>query len=163
MHIPRRPRRCRTASATRHQGCEGNHVSGAMNSSGNHNRRLARLLVENKTTLNALLEHQRAWETFASDAIHTIPVLKAQMTAVTQETERAAMELLLHLRMLASSEGAASSKDDSVSLSKVMMAMQFQDITRQKLEHVGLALDRLKAHLQALMKLPAASCGVSQN
>lgn len=64
------------------------------------------------------------------------------------------MELLLQLRMLTSSDEATSSKDDSVSLSKVVMAMQFQDITRQKLEHVGLALDRLKAHLQALLKGP---------
>ena len=76
------------------------------------------------------------------------------MAAVTQETEKAAMELLLHLRMLTSSEGAASSTHDSASLSKVVMAMQFQDITRQKLEHVGLALDRLKAHLHALLKGP---------
>jgi hypothetical protein len=125
-----------------------------MSASGNHNSRLAQSLTGDGTTLGALLEHQRAWETFATDAIHTIPVLKAQMTAVTQETERAAMELLLHLRILASSEGAAPSKDDSASLSKVVMAMQFQDITRQKLEHVGLALDRLKAHLQALLKGP---------
>lgn len=134
--------------------CEGSRVSGAMNSSGNHNKRLERPLAGDETTLRALLEHQRAWETFATESIHMIPVLKAQMTAVTQETERAAMELLLHLRMLTSSEGEASSKDDSVNLSKVVMAMQFQDITRQKLEHVGLALDRLKAHLQALLKGP---------
>lgn len=64
------------------------------------------------------------------------------------------MELLLQLRMLTSSNEATSSKDDSVSLSKVLVAMQFQDITRQKLEHVGLALDRLKVHLQALLKGP---------
>ncbi len=32
--------------------------------------------------------------------------------------------------------------------------MQFQDITRQKLEHVGLALDQLQRHIQALMKGP---------
>lgn len=64
------------------------------------------------------------------------------------------MELLLHLRMLASSEAALSSKNNSANLSKVVMAMQFQDITRQKLEHVGLALDRLKTHLQALLKGP---------
>jgi hypothetical protein len=124
-----------------------------MDSSGNHNRRLERPLAADETPLSALLEHQRAWETFATESIHMIPVLKAQMTAVTQETERAAMELLLHLRMLVSSEGA-SSKDDSASLSKIVMAMQFQDITRQKLEHVGLALDRLEAHLQALLKGP---------
>jgi hypothetical protein len=34
------------------------------------------------------------------------------------------------------------------------MAMQFQDITRQKLEHVAQALDQLKSHLQALLKGP---------
>ena len=76
------------------------------------------------------------------------------MTAVTQETERAAMELFLHLQVLAASEGTATPKTDPASLSKIVMAMQFQDITRQKLEHTGLALDRLKAHLQALLKGP---------
>jgi hypothetical protein len=34
------------------------------------------------------------------------------------------------------------------------MAMQFQDITRQKLEHVGQALDQLKTQLRALLKGP---------
>lgn len=133
-----------------------------MNSSGNHNTRREHSFVGDETTLSALLEHQRAWETFATEAIRTIPVLKAQMTAVTQETERAAMELLLHLRMLGSSEAATPPKGDAqalskggwASLSKIVMAMQFQDITRQKLEHIGLALDRLKAHLQALLKGP---------
>lgn len=125
-----------------------------MKSSENRQNPPKHPLVGDETARGALLEHQRAWETFASEFIHVIPVLKAQMTAVTQETERAAMELLLHLRTLASSEGAASSTHDSGSLSKVVMAMQFQDITRQKLEHVGLALDRLQAHLQALLKGP---------
>jgi chemotaxis regulatin CheY-phosphate phosphatase CheZ len=76
------------------------------------------------------------------------------MTAVTEETERAAMDLLLHLRVLASSEAAATPGDKSASLSKVVMAMQFQDITRQKLEHVGQALDQWSAHLQALLRGP---------
>jgi hypothetical protein len=122
-----------------------------MNSSG---RRLDHSLTSDETTLSVLFEHQRAWETFATESIHMIPILKAQMSAVTQETERAAMELMLHLRILASSEVGASSRADSGSLSKIVMAMQFQDITRQKLEHVGLALDRLKAHLEALLKGP---------
>ena len=125
-----------------------------MNSSGNNEGRLDPSLADEETALNALLEHQRAWETFAAESIHMIPVLKAQMTAVTQETERAAMELVLHLRMLTSSERAASAKDDSATLSRLVLTMQFQDITRQKLEHVGLALDRLQAHLQALLKGP---------
>jgi methyl-accepting chemotaxis protein len=36
----------------------------------------------------------------------------------------------------------------------MVMAMQFQDITRQKLEHVGLGLDQSSRHLQALLKGP---------
>ena len=136
------------------ESCGGSRISGAMNSSENRKNNPRHPLAGDEATLGALLEHQRAWETFAAESIHMIPVLKAQITAVTQETERAAMELLLHLRMLAPSEGAVSSTPDPASLSKVVMAMQFQDITRQKLEHVGLALDRLKAHLQALLKGP---------
>jgi chemotaxis regulatin CheY-phosphate phosphatase CheZ len=143
-----------------------------MDSSGNHEGRLDHPPAGDETTLDSLLEHQRAWETFAAEAIHMIPVLKAQMTSVTQETERAAMELLLHLRLLASSEGVATPKTESTSLSKVVMAMQFQDITRQKLEHVGQALEQLKSHLLALLKGPlseeakkeiAALEGVEQN
>ena len=34
------------------------------------------------------------------------------------------------------------------------MAMQFQDITRQKLEHVGSALDQLRQHVQVLLEGP---------
>lgn len=138
----------------RHRVLQGEPRKQTMDSSGSQSERFEHSLTGDETTLGALLEHQRAWETFATESIHMIPMLKAQMTAVTQETERAAMELVLHLRILASSEGAASSKDDSASLSKVVMAMQFQDITRQKLEYVGLALDRLKAHLEALLKGP---------
>lgn len=97
---------------------------------------------------------RQAWETFAACAVRLIPVLKAQMNAVTEETERAAMDLLMHLRVLASQDAGASAEDKSESLSKVVMAMQFQDITRQRLEHVGQALDQWSRHLQALMRGP---------
>jgi hypothetical protein len=40
--------------------------------------------------LAGLREHQKAWEAFAACAITMIPVLKKQMEAVTQQTERAA-------------------------------------------------------------------------
>ena len=106
------------------------------------------------TMLMMLQEHQRAWEVFGTEAMHMIPILKAHMAAVTLETERAALELMVHLRVLASADSAAASKDRSLSLSKVVMAIQFQDITRQKLEHVGQALEQLKRHLQALLKGP---------
>lgn len=106
------------------------------------------------SALGMLQEHQRAWEDFAAGAVHIIPVLKAQMVAVTNETERAAMELLVQLRILSSADGTVSPKDKSISASKVVMTVQFQDTTRQKLEHVCLALDQLKSHLQALLKGP---------
>jgi len=98
--------------------------------------------------------HRQAWEAFAVCAVRLIPVLKAQMKAVTEETERAAMELLMHLRVLASQDAGATAEEKSASLSKVVTAMQFQDITRQRLEHVGQALDQWSSHLQALMKGP---------
>lgn len=102
----------------------------------------------------ALHAHQQAWESFGVDAVQLIPILKAHMVAVTQETERAAMELMGHLQVLGSSSEAITAKDRAASLAKVVMAMQFQDITRQKLEHVGLALDQLQKHMQALLKGP---------
>jgi ABC-type multidrug transport system fused ATPase/permease subunit len=98
--------------------------------------------------------HRRAWESFGSDAVQIIPILKAHMAAVTQETERAAMELMGYLQVLASSSAAITATDKAASLSKVVMAMQFQDITRQKLEHVGSALDQLQQHVQVLLKGP---------
>ena len=101
-----------------------------------------------------LQTQQRAWEAFASSALQMIPVLKAQVTGVTQETERAALELAMHLRVLASSDAGVTSSDRSASLSQVVTAMQFQDITRQKLEHVSQALEQLKRHLQVLLKGP---------
>ena len=99
-------------------------------------------------------EHHQAWEAFASVAVRMIPVMKAQMAAVTDETERAALDLLVHLRVLASAQAATSEAERAASLSKVVMTMQFQDITRQKLEHVGQALDQWSSHLQALLKGP---------
>jgi hypothetical protein len=111
--------------------------------------------ASNRTVeLDLLREHQQAWEEFAVCAVRLIPVLKAQMTAVAEETERAAMDLMGHLRVLAASEVGAASDSQSSHVSKIVMAMQFQDITRQKLEHVGQALDQWSSHLQALMKGP---------
>ena len=110
--------------------------------------------MADKSTMTGFQAHQEAWKTFAEGAVHMIPALKAQMAAVTQETERAAMDLLVHLQALASADGTMTPKERSASISKVVMAMQFQDITRQKLEHVGTALDHLRHHLQALLKGP---------
>lgn len=128
-----------------------------MNSAGRRDGKPEHSVAGENTTRAALQEHQRAWETFAGCAVRLIPVLKAQMASVTAETERAAMDLLLHLRVLMSPDPVTTLGDKSASLSKVVMAMQFQDITRQKLEHVGQALDQWSRHLQALLKGPLDS------
>lgn len=107
-----------------------------------------------KTSVAELLAHHQAWETFAGVAMRMIPALQAQMTAVTAETERAAVELLVHLRALAFGADTMTSKERLESVSKVVMAMQFQDITQQKLEHIGQALDQLKSHLHILRAGP---------
>ena len=104
--------------------------------------------------LVSLKAHQEAWEAFATCAVSMIPVLKKQMVAVAQQTERAAMDLMLHISALTSSTKVSSHADTSADLSKVVMAMQFQDITQQKLEHVTQALDQWQKHLQALLKGP---------
>jgi chemotaxis regulatin CheY-phosphate phosphatase CheZ len=108
--------------------------------------------------LAGLKEHQQAWEAFAACAISMIPILKKQMEAVTQQTERAAMDLMVNIRALTPPGMASSSTDTSANLSKIVMAMQFQDITQQKLEHVTQALDQWKKHLQALLKGPQDEC-----
>lgn len=102
------------------------------------------------TSATELLAHHRAWNIFADGAVRIIPALKAQMTAVTAETERAAVELLVQLQALASGAETMSPGARAEVISKVVIAMQFQDITRQKLEHVGLALDQFKRHLLIL-------------
>ena len=112
------------------------------------------VLVADQSPMTILQMQQDAWKAFAEGAVRMIPALKAQMTAVTQETERAAVDLLVHLQALASTDGTMTPKDRAASIAKVVMAMQFQDITRQKLEHVGSALDHIRNHLQALLKGP---------
>jgi methyl-accepting chemotaxis protein len=104
--------------------------------------------------LTSLKTHQQAWEAFAVCAVSMIPVLKKQMIAVTQQTERAAMDLMMHISALASPAGDSRPMDTSANLSKIVMAMQFQDITQQKLDHVMQALDQWHKHLQALLKGP---------
>ena len=104
--------------------------------------------------LGRLKEHQQAWEAFAANAVSMIPILKKQMEAVTQQTERAALDLMVHIRALTSPTTTARSVETSTNLSHILMAMQFQDITQQKLEHVAQALDQWQQHLRALMKGP---------
>jgi chemotaxis regulatin CheY-phosphate phosphatase CheZ len=104
--------------------------------------------------LAGLKAQQEAWEAFAACAVSMIPVLKKQMEAVTQQTERAAMDLMVHIRALTSPATTCRPTDTPTDQSKIVMAMQFQDITQQKLEHVAQALDQWDKHLKALLKGP---------
>jgi hypothetical protein len=106
------------------------------------------------TELGRLKEQQQAWETFAACAVQMIPVLIKQMETVTQQTERAAVELMVQLRAMTPPIGTSRFNGASPHLSKIVMAMQFQDITRQQLEHVAQALGYWRTHLQGLLKGP---------
>lgn len=110
-------------------------------------------LVTDRELTRFRAQHQ-AWEAYATGALQMIPVLKAHITGVTQETERAALELSMHLRVLGSIDTGVTSADRSASVSQAVMAMQFQDITRQKLEHVNQALEQLRHHLEVLLEGP---------
>ncbi len=98
--------------------------------------------------------HQQAWEAFAACAVSMIPVLKKQMEAVTQQTQRAATDLMTHISALTLADDTSRSTETAAHLSQIVMTMQFQDITQQKLEHVAQALDQWDKHLQALLKGP---------
>jgi chemotaxis regulatin CheY-phosphate phosphatase CheZ len=106
------------------------------------------------TELGRLKEQQLAWETFAASAVQTIPILIKQMEAVTQQTERAAKDMMAHLRALTTPATGPRFIETSAHLSEFVVAMQFQDITRQQLEHVAQALDYWRTHLQDLLKGP---------
>ena len=76
------------------------------------------------------------------------------MEAVTQQTQRAATDLMTHISALTLADETPRSTETAAHLSQIVMTMQFQDITQQKLEHVAQALDQWDKHLQALLKGP---------
>ena len=86
--------------------------------------------------------------------IRSFLVLKKQMEAVTQQTQRAATDLMTHISALTLADETSRSTETAAHLSQIVMTMQFQDITQQKLEHVAQALDQWDKHLQALLKGP---------
>jgi uncharacterized membrane-anchored protein YhcB (DUF1043 family) len=114
-----------------------------------------------------------AWEQFASHAVPLIPVLTQQITDVIEQTERAAMDLILKIRSISeraqkqaayagSSVRAMEPEEDVRSqaeglasdVSRIVMAMQFQDITKQKLEHVAQPLLQMKTYMESLVANP---------
>jgi hypothetical protein len=68
-----------------------------MHSGEGHKNEASRSCVGHDVELAVLQEHHEDWRTFATGAVRMFLVFKAQMAAVTQETERAAAELILHL------------------------------------------------------------------
>ena len=80
-----------------------------------------RSYAEEKPSVSELLAHHRAWSTFADGAARLIPALKAQMTAVTTETERAAVELLVQLQALASGAETMTSATRAEVIAKVVI------------------------------------------
>ena len=79
--------------------------------------------------LVGLNAHQQAWEAFAACAVSMIPVLKKQMEAVTQQTQRAATDLMTHISALTLADETSRSTETAAHLSQIVMTMQFQDIT----------------------------------
>jgi|CXWL01.1.fsa_nt_gi methyl-accepting chemotaxis protein len=116
-----------------------------------------------------------AWEQFASHAILLIPVLTRQITTVIGQTEQAASDLILNIQSIseraqkqAACAGSSARGMDpmpdarketeelSSDVSRIVMTMQFQDITKQKLEHVAQPLLQMKVYMEALVANPTA-------
>lgn len=112
-----------------------------------------------------------AWEQFASHAIPVIQVLTRQITMVIEQTEEAVSDLTVKVRSIAeraqqqaaAAAGSLSGTESPVDLqsqaeglasdvSRIVMAIQFQDITKQKLEHVAQPLLQMKAYMESLVE-----------
>lgn len=118
-----------------------------------------------------LEQTKSSWEQFASHAIPLIPVLTRQITTVIEQTEQAAMDLTVKIRSIAERAqrqaayaGSSSRARDegseaeglSSDVSRIVMAMQFQDMTKQKLEHVSQPLLQMKTYMESLVANPTA-------
>jgi len=86
-----------------------------------------------------------------------IPVLIGQLQGVVEETERAAANLIERFQIIShkvSSQQEAENSQAAAELAKdiaqVVMYIQFQDITRQQIEHVYGPLKKMLGHLGAL-------------
>lgn len=99
-----------------------------------------------------LNETNTTFETTVKDvadySINQIPLLNEHLKEVMKETEDAALLIGENLRRIsANSDG--SSKNREV-INNLLVSLQFQDITRQRIEHVINSLTELKAELERL-------------
>lgn len=125
--------------------------------------------------LAQLEQTKYAWEQFASHAILLIPILTRQITFVIEQTEQAASDLILKIQSISeraqkqaayagsSTRGTGpmqnarnEAEELSSDVSRIVMAMQFQDMTKQKLEHVAQPLIQMKTYMQSLVANPTA-------
>jgi len=139
--------------------------------------------MEQKAAAEATLRQQitqleqsnRSWEAFAAHAIPLMPILTRQIEAVIAQTERAALDLTGKIRSIserarrqaadmsrpagsgrAVEQVQADAEELAADVSRIIMAMQFQDITKQKLEHVAQPLAQMKTYMESLLANPAS-------
>lgn len=120
-----------------------------------------------------LKQTKYSWEQYASHAIPLIPVLTRQISTVIEQTEQAASDLILKIRSIseraqkqaiyAGSSARAmepmmdvqnQAEELASDVSRIVMAMQFQDMTKQKLEHVAQPLLQMKTYMESLVANP---------
>ncbi len=99
----------------------------------------------------------KAWEDFGASIQPLIPVLIGQLQGVVEETDRAAANLIERFQIISHkvlSENDTQTPQAAAELGKdfsqIVMHIQFQDITRQKIEHVNGPLEHMLNHLAAL-------------
>jgi len=102
-------------------------------------------------------EKLKAWEEFGASIQPLIPVLIGQLQGVVEETDRAAANLIERFQIISHkvlSENDTQTPQAAAELGKdfsqIVMHIQFQDITRQKIEHVTGPLEHMLNHLAAL-------------
>lgn len=89
----------------------------------------------------------------ATNVTLLLPVLREQLTHVIWRTEREAVELCTRFQNLSrQAEGIAFDENGAGSpeATRLVTALQFQDRTRQQLEHVIEALRGIEAHFKRL-------------
>ncbi len=102
-------------------------------------------------------EKLKAWEEFGESITPLIPVLIGQLQGVVEETDRAAANLIERFQIISHkvlSENDTQNPQAAAELGKdfsqIVMHIQFQDITRQKIEHVYGPLEHMLNHLAVL-------------
>lgn len=84
----------------------------------------------------------------ADYSINQIPVLNEHLKSVMKETEDAALLIGENLRRISANNNGSSK--DREAISNLLVSLQFQDITRQRIEHVINSLTELKKELERL-------------